>query len=241
MKRKTTEAQQELAKELFIKGKKYQEIADEVGVSLSAVKSWASRYWKKEKLQPVKNKSCNQKNGKVKKKRAPGAPKGNHNATGPPGNQNARKHGLFAKYVQDDVKEIMEDLQQSHMSQLDILMDSIEFMYAKIIKAQQVMCVEDKNDTSKEISMHGEDVTGYAVQYAWDKQHNEIKALSRAFAELRSLMKAYDELSKSEKATEEQQARIDLLQFQISKLKSENLSENDKNKVVIVNDLNQFQ
>ena len=43
----------------YKKGMKYREIAEKYGVSLSAVKSWAARYWKKEgcnqaekKLQP---------------------------------------------------------------------------------------------------------------------------------------------------------------------------------------------
>jgi predicted translin family RNA/ssDNA-binding protein len=89
-------------------------------------------------------------------------------------------------------------------------------MYAKIIKAQQIMYVEDRHDISKEVSMDGADVIAYAVQYAWDKQDKELKALSRAFSELRSMMKAYDELSRSEKETEEQQARIELLRAKIA-------------------------
>ena len=32
----------------YRKGMKYKEIAEKYGVSLSAVKSWAARYWKKE-------------------------------------------------------------------------------------------------------------------------------------------------------------------------------------------------
>ena len=47
----------------YKKGMKYREIAEKYGVSLSAVKSWAARYWKKEgcnqaekKLQPKKKK-----------------------------------------------------------------------------------------------------------------------------------------------------------------------------------------
>jgi len=80
----------------FQAGMKYKEIAKKYGVSISAVKSWAARYWKtegcnqKEKLQP--------KNQKVATKR--GAQPGNKNAvghggTGPPGNKNAVKHGAY--------------------------------------------------------------------------------------------------------------------------------------------------
>ncbi len=80
----------------YKKGMKYKEIAEKYGVSLSAVKSWASRYWKKggcnqdeKKLQPKK-----------KKVAAKGAQPGNRNAvghggTGPPGNKNAVKTGEF--------------------------------------------------------------------------------------------------------------------------------------------------
>ncbi|MBA2232328.1 hypothetical protein H1D35_22705, partial [Escherichia coli K-12] len=59
---------------------KYKDIAEKYGVSLSAVKSWATRHWKK--------KGCNQKTKKVATKKK-GAPVGNKNATGPPRNKNA--------------------------------------------------------------------------------------------------------------------------------------------------------
>ena len=52
---KQDNTQQELAYELFKKGYKYKEIAEEVNCSVSAVKSWATRYWKK-----VAEKGCNQ-------------------------------------------------------------------------------------------------------------------------------------------------------------------------------------
>lgn len=81
----------------YEKGMKYKKIAEKYGVSLSAVKSWASRYWKKEgrnqkekKLQPQK--------GKVATR---GAPRGNKNAAGnrggsaPEKNKNALKTGEF--------------------------------------------------------------------------------------------------------------------------------------------------
>lgn len=204
----------ELAKELYLKGMKLVEIASQLDLPEGTVRRWKCTHkWGSERSDKKKSERSQK---HKKKKNKGGAPKGNHNATGPPGNQNARKHGLFSKYVQADVKDIMEDLQQSKMSQLDILLDSIEFMYAKIIKAQQIMYVEDRNDISKEVSMDGNDVTAFAVQYAWDKQDKELKALSRAFGELRSMMKAYDELSRSEKETEEQQARIELLRAKIA-------------------------
>lgn len=44
------------AKELWLKGKKYKEISDITGIKESSIKSLASRYWNKEKLQPNKKK-----------------------------------------------------------------------------------------------------------------------------------------------------------------------------------------
>ena len=35
------------------KGLKYKEIADKYGISLSTVKSWAVRYWKKNEIEKV--------------------------------------------------------------------------------------------------------------------------------------------------------------------------------------------
>ena len=93
----TVDPKRELARELYLQGKKYQEIADEVGVSLSAVKSWATRYWRAEKLQPGSKKVATEVAEKVATKRHRGGQPGNHNATGPPGNQHAVKHGFFVR------------------------------------------------------------------------------------------------------------------------------------------------
>lgn len=81
----------------YQQGVKYKDIADKYGVSLSAVKSWASRYWKKEGCNPKKKKLQPQK----KKVATRGAPKGNQNAVGnkggaaPEKNKNAVTTGEF--------------------------------------------------------------------------------------------------------------------------------------------------
>lgn len=51
----------ELAFEDYLAGMKYKEIAAKYGVSVSAVKSWKSRYWKDKKLQPKKSKVATKK------------------------------------------------------------------------------------------------------------------------------------------------------------------------------------
>lgn len=82
-------------------GIKYKEIAEKYGVSISAVKSWAVRYWKKESCNKSEKKLQPQKKKVATKGASKGAPKGNQNAVGnvggaaPQNNKNAVKTGEF--------------------------------------------------------------------------------------------------------------------------------------------------
>lgn len=104
------------------KGMKYKEIAEKYGVSLSTVKSWASRHWKnqadekvatrkKKRLQPSSRKSQPKKGGPASSNSKKGAPEGNQNARGnsgggaPQRNQNNLKHGAYAKIYWDSLDE----------------------------------------------------------------------------------------------------------------------------------------
>lgn len=103
------------------KGMKYKEIAEKYDVSESAVKSWASRHWKKKKVATKDENGCNQKRNR-------GAPLGSKNAKGnkgggaPLGNQNNLKHGAFAKVyfkqLSDEELELLEDICVDEESQL---------------------------------------------------------------------------------------------------------------------------
>lgn len=203
------EQQRQLAYELYTKGWKYKEIAEEVGVSLSAVKSWATRYWKNEKVATKEKK-------KVATKKKKGAPIGNRNATGPPGNKHAEKHGFFSKVLPDETLELVQKI--GSLDALDVLWQNIQLQYAAILRAQKLMFVKDQEDTTQDIIMDGNESTMYGIQHAWDKQANFLSAQSRAMASLNSMIKQYEELSKSTKADELQQARIDLLKAQINKM-----------------------
>ncbi len=91
------------------KGMKYKEIADKYGVSLSAVKSWASRHWKNKKVATNKNKKSQPTDEKLQPKPR-GAPKGNKNAKGnaggaPTGNKNSYKHGAYESIYWDTLDE----------------------------------------------------------------------------------------------------------------------------------------
>lgn len=128
----------DLALEDFKQGKSYKEIAENVGVSESTVKSWASRYWNKDKKisairkkakrsQPKNSKGCNQNNKKKSQKvtRKQGAQPGNINALGagaPKGNGNAIKHGGYSSIywdtLSDEEKEYLENEDFSEEQQL---------------------------------------------------------------------------------------------------------------------------
>ncbi len=85
-------------------GLKYKEIAAKYGVSLSAVKSWAARYWKKEGCNQKKDRSQPKKQKVTTRK---GGQPGNQNAVGnaggaaPIGNKNAVTTGEFETLLFD--------------------------------------------------------------------------------------------------------------------------------------------
>ncbi len=193
------------AKELYKKGQKLIEIANRLGVPEGTVRSWKNRYkW-----------DCNvakEKRNVAKTKR--GGQPGNRNATGPPGNKNAEKHGFFSKYLPEETFSIIQDIKKK--DPLDILWENIQIAYAAIVRAQQIMYVKDHEDKTiekvEEKKSKGKLIgEKWEVQEAWDKQATFLKAQARAQGELRSLIKQYDELlhSNYELATEEQKARIE--------------------------------
>ena len=157
---------------------------------------------------------------------------GNKNAVGnsnapPKGNQRARKHGFCAKYLPTDVYDIFNDIEE--MSQLDILWNSIKLKFATIIKAQEIMHVESKDEMIKEIKkrkiIKGMSYTKeeeWEFQFAWDRYATFLNTQSRAFSELRGLIKQYNELVDRDGATEEQRLRIQKLQLEIDRMTGDN-------------------
>lgn len=203
----------QLAYEDYLKGLKYKEIAEKHDVSVSTVKSWASRYWRK--------KGCNPKE-KVATDKKRGAPIGNKNATGPPGNKHAEKFGFFSKYLPEETRELIEEIQTK--DEIDILWEQISIQYAAIIRAQRIMYVKDKNEIIKELkkeesSDYGQK-TEWEFQFAWDRQATFLNAQSRAMGELRSLIKQYDSMVNNnlELVTEEQKLRIEKIKAEVCKL-----------------------
>lgn len=203
----------ELAYEDYKSGMKRKDIAAKYQVSINTVKSWKQRHW-------------NQKEG-APPKRKKGAPLQNKNASGrtpkKDENQNAKKHGLFAKWLPEEVNQIIGEMPDSP---LDILWYNIQLQLAAIVRAQNIMFVSDKSDkTIERVEEKSGNVIGerWEVQQAWDKQASFMTAQSRAMKTLESMIKQYDEMLHKnwDLATDEQKARLGLLRAQKKKLESD--------------------
>lgn len=149
-----------------------------------------------------------------------GGQPGNKNATGPPENKNAEKHGLFSKYLPAETLDIINHMPKDP---LDVLWDQIQIAYAAIMRAQQIMYVKDREDKTKEVVMDGAESTAYKVDQAWDKQANFLQAQARAMTSLNGMVKNYDDLLHKnwDMASEEQRARIENIKAGTAKVKSE--------------------
>lgn len=197
----------EQAKVMFLDGMKLVEIASQLELPEGTVRRWKSTHnWDNERSEKKSERSEKKKGGQPGNRNAEG-----HGGTGPPKNHNAEKHGLFRKYLPPETFSIIQEMPKDP---LDVLWDQIQIAYAAIIRAQHIMYVRDREDstTTKIGQKDGDTVTEerWQVQQAWDKQGNFLKSQARAQGELRSLIKQYDEMLHRnwELATEEQKARI---------------------------------
>lgn len=211
----------EKVKQDYLKGIKQKEISAKYDISLNTLKSWIKRYnWVSEKKKSA---------SKSKK----GAPIGNKNATGPPGNKNAEKFGFFSKYLPEETRELINEIKNK--DKFDILWEQITIQYAAIIRAQKIMYVKDKEEMIKELKKHESTENGekieYEFQFAWDRQASFLNAQSRAMSELRSLIKQYDEMIHKDwnLATEEQKNRVEKLKCEV-----DNLNKDDTDKEITV-------
>ena len=224
----------------YLSGVPPKKLSEKYNTSLNTIKSWIKRYgWSK-----LKNGGAPSKDGgapsnssrDTPKKRKRGGQPGNHNATGPPGNKNAEKHGFYSKHLPEETAEIINHIDS--MDPLDVLWDNIQIQFAAIIRAQKLMYVRNQQDKTVEHTGEFENGDTYDVQQAWDKQASFLSAQSRAMSSLSSMIRQYDAMLKanSEIATEEQRARIDQIKAQTNKLTG-NDDKKDKKKVVIINDV----
>lgn len=217
------------AKQMYFQGKKLVEIASQLNLPEGTVRRWKSTHkWDSERSDKKSERSERKKRG--------GQP-GNHNATGPPGNKNAEKHGFYSKYLPE---ETMDIIQEMPTDPLDILWDQIQIAYAAIMRAQKIMYVKDREDKTKsKIEKRRGNTSGekWEIQYAWDKQSNFLQAQARQQKTLEGLVVRYEELLHKnwELATEEQKARISQIKANTERLCKDTEPE-DNEGVVIIND-----
>jgi uncharacterized protein YjcR len=227
--------EKELAKQDYLQGMKYKDLAEKYEVSLNTIKSWVKRYgWSKEKKQK----------GAHKNKK--GAPLNNKNAVGhgaPAKNKNAEKHGFFSKYLPEETLEVIQEIKEK--DPLDILWENITIQYAAIIRAQRIMYVTEKEEMIKELkkkketfSESGESTEEeWEFQFSWERQATFLNAQSRAMSELRSLIKQYDEMINSGLGNEEQKLRIEKLKVDIENIKGSNKEEESKSWVEAIQEI----
>ena len=135
-------------------------------------------------------------------------------------NSKALKHGLFSRYMPKETLEIMGMVAGSNP--VDLLWMQIELQFAAIIRAQQIMFVDDRDDMTREIKKSAEaeglDSTEWDIQYAWDKQATFMNAQSKAMSELRGLIKQFDEMAHID---DERRLKLEGMQLGIDKTKAE--------------------
>ena len=192
--------------------KKLKDIAAELEVSETQVRKW--------KNQDRWNSNVTNPNSNVTKRKHGGQP-GNKNAVGhgaPKRNKNAEKYGFFSKYLPEETVSIIQEMPEDP---LDVLWDQIQIAHAAIIRAQQIMYVEDRDDkTIEKVGESSGDTFSekWEVQQAWDKQASFLSAQARAQKTLEGMISRYEELlHKNWKlATKEQKARIAVLKSKVA-------------------------
>lgn len=188
------------------------EIAIELGVSDSLVRKW--KFLDKWDEIPLK--------------RPRGAPKGNQNAVGnkgggaPAGNTNAMKHGLYQKYLpqSEEYQDLMAMIQ--NLDPLDMLWQAVEIAFAKLIWAQRIMFVQNKADETKVLKKVKQGDSSFEqeweYQHAWDKQHTDINAFTKASREFRAAMKQFLTAAPE---NDERRVKLELMQAQVEKTNAE--------------------
>uniref|UniRef100_UPI00359C7713 terminase small subunit n=1 Tax=Thomasclavelia spiroformis TaxID=29348 RepID=UPI00359C7713 len=219
----------ELAYKDYLSGMKYKDIAAKYGVTVSAVKSWKSRYWKDKKLQPKKNKVATKKDAKkIAKKIADESELDEerqlfciyylkyHNQVKAymkvkPGTKYNSATVMASRWmhesrVQDEINRLKAELYaDALLDPNDIVQKYIDIAFADI--------TDYANFSGRSVSLKDSDyVDGSIVQEVTQGKHGiSIKLNDR--------MKALDWLTKHLNiANAEQKAKIELIKAQIGKL-----------------------
>lgn len=160
-------------------GLSYKEIADKHGVKENTVKSWASRYWNKNKGATKARKKSQRKSKMEKKaarerenkpKRKVGGQPGNQNAAGkdsgaPRGNKNHLKHGGYSAIYWDTLsQEEQELIELMPIGEEELLLDQIRMCS---VRERRLMIAISR---TREKSAKG-GLAVYSVQITEDKRN----------------------------------------------------------------------
>lgn len=203
------------------KEKLLKDIANELDVSASTIRKWKSQdNWDRETKRSAPN-----------EKERYDSMRGNQNAKGnkggpPPNNKNAVSHGLFAKWLPDETKQIMAELYTSEPQ--DIIWNNIIIQYTAIIRSQKIMYVQDEydhlsNTTKADISPMFMDRDGNPLRtsesrewhMAFDRQEKFMAAQSRAMGTLSNLMKQFVALADEK---DERRIKLDMMNAKLKLL-----------------------
>ena len=213
-----------LAYEDYKKGMKYKEIAEKHKVSISTVKSWASRYWKQ--------KGCNPKE-KVATKKKKGAPIGNKNATGPPGNKNAVTTGEFENIFFDTLeKDELNLIKSIELEKRKLLEQEIQLL---TVRERRMLKRIDDLKKSKEVVMdtetHGTQGDSEVSLVNYESTLNKIQNIEEALTRVQDKkQKAIDTLHKFE--MDELKANIDKEKLELEKYKTLGDEDSDNNEAI---------
>lgn len=187
------------------------EIARQLDISAGTVRGWKSKDKWEQKLN-----GTFQKNTERSKRKKGGQPK----------NTNAKKHGLFERFLPSETLEIVEAIKTKNP--IDLLWDQIVLAYAAIIRSQKIMFVENQRDHNIIKSGYSKGKTigeQFAVESAQTKQSNYLNSLSRVQSQLNNMIKQYEKMINEDPlATEEQKARIENIKARTAHIKG---SDND--------------
>jgi len=200
----------ERALEMYLNSMTMKDIAAELGIPPATVRSWKQRgNWDDVAVQ--RNAPRLTSPPPPPPARKDGSP--NPRAPFAPRNTQATLHGLFARYLPEETRSIVEQLETR--SPIDILWDQILLASAALLRSQQLMHVRDQQDMTDIITTDGAQSTTHTVQFAWDKQASFLQAQAKAQSALQKMLDQYDRLCQSELATEEQRVRIEALRHKM--------------------------
>lgn len=211
----------------------FKDLAEKYGLKDSTIRSRKNR--EKWQRNATKENATQRKNVATKSKRYPNGHPGNKNPVKKftERNQAARKHGLFSRYMPKETLEIIG--QMGDITPADIIWSQIQIQYAAIIRAQQIMYVENQDDLTKILKRQKSTDTGweeeYELQFAWDKHAAFLNAQSKAFAELRASIKQFEEMADLD---DERRLKLEQMQLNINKTKAEidNLNDPEEDKPI---------